>query len=176
MPFKVSLFVLFLLMITASAFSGDIITLTIPQATQTYRAGDIMPAIFFSGKKDLHVYVFHVNAGGEYLLLWPEPYHYPEMDSFLKAGETNLIEPVYRFTGDYSGEEQFVLFGFQRETNRLGYIKQTLVYEALRGRYHKENPIARYLKSDDYDIVKKGLVAKKIFRFYYCGNGKDPDK
>lgn len=105
-----------------------------------YENGDSSPIIKFSANQDLYMFVFHVNAEGQMLLLWPDAYDDPGLDNFVRKGVVVEIPSLYTFFGDYYGREYIQAFGFQKMNSDLESAKQLFAKKALEGKYLEHNP------------------------------------
>jgi hypothetical protein len=132
------LFVFLILSITncfAETESKELIELFIQNNKRYYFEGEDTPQIYLGVKKDLYLYVFHKDATGKALLLWPDPVTSNIEDSFLTQKDKKIIPSAYYFSGKHSGMEQIQAFGYFNKSESLEKKLELYVQKAFVGEY-----------------------------------------
>jgi len=107
---------------------------------QYFETGQSNPVIKFTANKDVYGFVFHINAKGQMLMLWPDPFDDPTLDNKIHKGEIKTIPELYTFVDSDSGREFIQFIAFEKQTNELNAYKQQFAQSALNGEYMNENP------------------------------------
>jgi len=105
-----------------------------------FETGESNPVIKFTANKDVYGFVFHINAKGQMLMLWPDPFEDPTLDNKIRKGEVKTIPELYTFVDTDSGREFIQFIAFEKPTNELNTYKQQFAQNALNGEYMTENP------------------------------------
>jgi len=105
-----------------------------------FETGQSNPVIKFTANKDVYGFVFHINAKGQMLMLWPDPFDDPTLDNKIRKGEIKTIPELYTFVNSNSGREFVQFLAFEKQTNELNAYKQQFAQSALNGEYLSENP------------------------------------
>lgn len=105
-----------------------------------FETGQSNPVIKFTANKDVYGFVFHINAKGQMLMLWPDAFDDPTLDNKIRKGEVKTIPELYTFVDTDSGREFIQFIVFEKPTNELNAYKQQFAQGALNGEYMTENP------------------------------------
>lgn len=122
-----------------------------------YETGQSNPVIKFTANKDVYGFVFHINAKGQMLMLWPDPFEDPTLDNKIRKGEVKTIPELYTFVDNDSGREFIQFLAFEKQTNELNAYKQQFAQSALNGEYLSENP---FLSMHVMDHLTKGRMQR----------------
>ncbi len=117
-----------------------------------FEVGQSNPEIKFTSNQEVFGFVFHYNAKGELLLLWPDPFEDKSLDNKILQGEVKTIPALYTFVEDFGGIEFIQFIAFKKMTNELHAYKQLFAQYALKGEYITENP---FLKMDLMNSVQE---------------------
>src|SRR6056297_431099 len=136
-----------------------------------FEAGQSNPVIKFTANKAVYGFVFHINAKGQMLMLWPDPYEDPTLDNKIRKDEVKTIPELYTFIGDSGGIEFIQFMAFEKQTNELNAYKQQFAQSALNGEYLSENP---FLSMHVMSHLTKSALQRKgddwnsdVEAFYY---------
>ncbi|HQN22959.1 MAG TPA: caspase family protein [Thermotogota bacterium] len=82
--------------------------------------GGLCPTIRFRVSRDAYALVFHINANGEMILSYPDPFDDPSLNNLARANEWIELPPAYRMIGDgESGQEFFQIVAFEKNNYLL---------------------------------------------------------
>jgi len=127
------------------------------------REGDDLPEIIFKVDHDCHVFLFHINTRGEYLLIWPSS----TVNSFLKKDEIKKIGGNYTLYGKYCGIEYFQLFLFEKLNQKLKDDIESMLSFSGKNEYSCNLPF----HNDEYmDYLEKSGVSWNLNTISYDYN------